>query len=142
MANWPYNTAAWQRLRKAKLSRDPLCEDCQAMGRITPANHVDHCHAISDGGDAFPPLDELSSKCAPCHSAKTARGAEAGAVRSNKPRRGCDANGNPLDSNHAWADKVPHSAAVSGGKSLRADAKGPPRNYNFELVSGGPTNGR
>ena len=142
MANWPYNTAAWQRLRKAKLSRDPLCEDCQAMGRITPANHVDHCHAINDGGDAFPPLDELSSKCASCHSAKTARGAEAGAVRSNKPRRGCDANGNPLDSNHAWADKVPHSAAVSGGKSLRADAKGPPRNYNFELVSGGPTDGR
>ena len=142
MANWPYNTAAWQKLRKAKLSRDPLCEDCQAMGRITPANHVDHCHAISDGGDAFPPLEELSSKCGPCHSAKTARGAEAGAVRSNKPRRGCDANGNPLDSNHAWADKVPHSAAVSGGKSLRADAKGPPRNYNFELVSGGPTDGR
>jgi 5-methylcytosine-specific restriction protein A len=142
MANWPYNTAAWQRLRKAKLSRDPLCEDCQAMGRITPANHVDHCHAINDGGDAFPPLDELSSKCASCHSAKTARGAEAGAVRSNKPRRGCDANGNPLDSNHAWADKVPHSAAVSGGKSLRADAKGPPRNYNFELVLGGPTDGR
>ncbi len=142
MANWPYNTAAWQRLRKAKLSRDPLCEDCQAMGRITPANHVDHCHAISDGGDAFPPLDELSSKCGPCHSAKTARGAEAGAVRSNKPRRGCDANGNPLDSNHAWADKVPHFAAVSGGKSLRADAKGPPQNYNFELVSGGQTDGR
>ena len=87
MANWPYNTAAWQRLRKAKLSRDPLCEDCQAMGRITPANHVDHCHAISDGGDAFPPLDELSSKCGPCHSAKTARGAEAGAVRLLGDRR-------------------------------------------------------
>ena len=142
MANWPYNTAAWQKLRKAKLSRDPLCEDCQAMGRITPAHHVDHCHAISDGGDAFPPLDELSSKCGPCHSAKTARGAEAGAVRSNKPRRGCDADGNPLDSNHAWADKVQNSAAGSAGKSLRADAKGPPRNYNFELVSGGPTDGR
>ena len=142
MANWPYNTAAWQRLRKAKLSRDPLCEDCQAMGRITSANHVDHCHAISDGGEAFPSLDELSSKCGPCHSAKTARGAEAGAVRSNKPRRGCDANGNPLDGNHAWADKVPHSASVSAGKSLKADAKGPPPNYNFELVSGGPTDGR
>lgn len=208
MANWPYNTAAWQRLRKAKLSRDPLCEDCQAMGRITPANHVDHCHAISDGGDAFPPLDELSSKCAPCHSAKTARGAEAGAVRSSKPRRGCSTDGTPLDSKHPWTiigtqgeqtyegnahnarvchpiDRLQLEATTGGtthcagqsdrsfdeesdpvggsrspahrgerkrygevegaqsaqGKSLRADAEGPPRNYNFELVSGGPTDG-
>lgn len=193
MANWPYNTAAWQRLRKAKLSRDPLCEDCQAMGRITPANHVDHCHAISDGGDAFPPLDELSSKCGPCHSAKTARGAEAGAVRTEKARKGCNSDGSPLDPLHPWttggsnevsqvnsrrgsstcyfqsSSDSGHSAAsdawdtarpptvVVGGqsdgpsvpgqcirtiKSLRADAKGPPRNYNFELVSGGPTDGR
>ena len=103
MADWPYSTAAWQRLRLAKLAREPLCEDCEAIGKITPASHVDHVHAISDGGHAFPALDELSSKCLPCHSAKTARGAEAGAVRTTKPRKGCDANGNPLDQAHPWA---------------------------------------
>ena len=105
MAEWPYNTARWQRLRKAKLARDPLCEDCEAIGRLIPASHVDHRRAISDGGAPFPRLDELSSKCPPCHSAKTARGSEAGAVRSSKPRRGCDAEGNPLDTSHPWAER-------------------------------------
>ena len=102
MAEWPYSTAQWQRLRKVKLSASPLCEDCSTIGRHTPASHVDHVHAISDGGPPFPNLNGLRALCPSCHSAKTARGAEAGAVRSKKPRRGCDADGNPLDQNHPW----------------------------------------
>lgn len=102
MADWPYNTAQWQRLRKLKLSRDPLCEPCKEIGRTVIANTVDHNHAISDGGPAFPALDELTSCCPPCHGAKTARGAEAGAIKSSKPRKGCDASGRPLDPNHPW----------------------------------------
>ncbi|WP_343343393.1 HNH endonuclease signature motif containing protein [Sphingomicrobium sp. XHP0239] len=102
MADWPYNTAQWQRLRKLKLSQQPLCEDCKAISIMRPAKHVDHVHAISDGGPAFPALDGLRCLCPSCHSAKTARGAEAGAVRSDKPRRGCDADGNPLDERHPW----------------------------------------
>ena len=131
MAEWPYSTAQWQRLRKVKLSASPLCEDCSTIGRHTPASHVDHVHAISDGGPPFPNLNGLRALCPSCHSAKTARGAEAGAVRSNKPRRGCDADGKPLDQNHPWAEK-----------SLRADPKGPPRNHKIELVSKGNRNGR
>ena len=110
MADWPYNTARWQRLRLAHLSRFPMCEACEAMGRVTMANTVDHRVAISEGGAAFPGHDGLASYCPGCHGAKTARGAEAGAVRSTKPRKGCDANGNPLDPAHPWH-----------GKSLRAD---------------------
>ena len=101
MAKWPYNTANWQRLRKAKLARDPMCEGCLPH-RYTSASHVDHVHPISDGGPAFPGLDGLRSLCPSCHSAKTARGPEAGAVRSGKPRKGCDSEGNPVDPQHPW----------------------------------------
>ena len=101
MAEWPYSTARWQRLRAEQLSRHPLCEGC--LPRLVPANHVDHRKAISDGGEPFPPAGiGLASYCAPCHSRKTARGIEAGAVRSTKPRKGCDVQGNPLDPTHPW----------------------------------------
>lgn len=103
MAEWPYGTAAWQRLRALKLATDPLCEDCLAIERLEPATCVDHKLAISEGGEAFPPIDQLSSKCWPCHSRKTARGSEHGAARSDKPMKGCDASGNPLDPAHPWA---------------------------------------
>lgn len=101
MAAWPYNTAAWKRLRKAKLHRDPLCEYCPA-GTLTSATCVDHEKAISDGGDPFD-WSNLRSACDPCHSRKTARGTEAGAVKSDRPMKGCNPDGSPLDPNHPWA---------------------------------------
>lgn len=104
MANWPYNTARWQRLRAAKLASSPLCEDCLAIDLVVAADTVDHRHAISAGGEAFPPLDELSSKCTPCHSRKTARGEEAGQAKTDKPMKGCKPDGSPLDPAHPWAD--------------------------------------
>ena len=125
MADWPYNTAAWKRLRLAHLALVPECQGCAPMGRLTRANTVDHVHAINEGGAPFPGHDGLMSYCPACHSAKTARGLEAGAVRSTKPRRGCDADGNPLDPAHPW------------GKSLRADDVRPPPNTRIELVRNG-----
>lgn len=105
MAEWPYNTATWKRLRLAHLSLSPVCVGCQAMGILTPANTVDHVVPMSDGGPAFPAHDGLASYCPPCHGAKTARGSEAGAVRSRKPRRGCNPDGTPLDPAHPWHEK-------------------------------------
>lgn len=106
MADWPYSTANWQRLRALKLSTEPFCEGCAAMGRPhVIANTVDHSIAISEGGPAFPGIDGLRSYCPPCHNAKTARGVEAGAVRTSKPRKGCDTDGNPLDRMHPWRGK-------------------------------------
>lgn len=123
MSGWPYNTVNWKRLRKAHLSAYPFCEGCEAMGRrYVIANTVDHRVPISDGGDPFPGHDGLASYCPGCHSAKTARGTEAGAIRTTKPRRGCDEHGNPLDSAHPW------------GKSLRADARIPAANRKTQLV--------
>lgn len=129
MAEWPYNTANWQRLRLLKLATDPLCSGCTAMG-LGPvkANTVDHVVPISDGGPAFPGLDGLNSYCPGCHSAKTARGCEAGAIKTTKPRKGCDANGNPLDPSHPW-------------KSLRAEGVRARGNTKTQLVSKGNRNG-
>ncbi|WP_394437025.1 HNH endonuclease [Sphingobium naphthae] len=129
MADWPYNTANWKRLRTAHLRAFPFCEGHKAMGSpYVIANTVDHRVPISEGGPAFPGHDGLASYCPACHSAKTARGTEAGAVRSGKPRRGCDAEGNPLDPSHHW-------------KSLRADPVGPPPNLQNQLVSKGNCDG-
>lgn len=122
MADYPYNTAAWARLRRAHLSLEPMCRGCAASGITRAANTVDHVVPISDGGHPFPGHDGLASYCPGCHSAKTARGTEAGAIRSTKPRRGCDAAGNPLDPAHPWK------------KSLRADAIGPAAHPFIELV--------
>lgn len=135
MADYPYNTKQWARLRHAHLSLSPLCIGCKGMGRLTPANTVDHVHAISEGGPAFPGHDGLASYCPGCHSAKTARGAEAGAIKSTKPRKGCNADGSPLDPDHPWH-------ASNAGKSLRAGEGRPARNKNIELVWKAPRNGR
>lgn len=122
MAEWPYNTASWKRLRHAHLSAYPLCVGCAP--RLVPATTVDHVVPISGGGPAFPGHDGLASYCTRCHSAKTARGSEAGAIRTTKPRRGCNPDGSPLDPAHPWH-----------GKSLRADPAGPAPTIKTQLVS-------
>lgn len=37
-----YKTARWQRLRAQQLRSHPLCEMCEADGRLTPATVCDH----------------------------------------------------------------------------------------------------
>lgn len=125
MAAWPYNTAAWARLRRLKLDEQPDCEPCRDAGVLTLANTVDHAVPINAGGEPFPATTGLTSMCGPCHGAKTARGVEAGAIRSTKPRKGCDADGNPLDPAHPWR----------AGKSLRAGAIGPTPGTHTQLVA-------
>ncbi len=126
MADWPYNTQAWQRLRRLKLASNPLCEACEEMGHFVAANTVDHRKAISDGGAPFPALDGLAAYCPSCHSAKTARGSEAGAFRTRKPRKGCNADGSPLDPRHPWHTKsIPHAGTkIAHSSRPRTDTGG------------------
>ena len=98
MSIWPYSTQRWQRMRRMKLRRNPLCEACIKVGRIEPATAVDHRVPISAGGDPYPGLDELASLCARCHNLKT-RGEQVG---ENYLTKGCDVNGMPLDPRHPW----------------------------------------
>lgn len=60
----------WQRLRLKVLKRDDyLCQQCQALGLLTRASHVDHIVPKSQGGDDA--LANLQSLCPACHHAKT-----------------------------------------------------------------------
>lgn len=127
MADPLYSTAAWKRLRAAHLARFPFCGGCEAAGRITVANTVDHVIPVSKGGPAFPGHDGLASYCRACHSQKTARGVEAGAARTSKPRKGCDDAGKPIDPTHPW----------NAGKSLRAENLLSRAYPNLELVRWG-----
>lgn len=100
MAEWPYNTAAWQRLRLAKLSAEPLCEPCGKLGRVVAALHVDHVRAIAAGGDPFPSFDGLMSMCPSCHSVKTnAVDREGG---SGIRFKGVGVDGLPVDPDHPF----------------------------------------
>jgi 5-methylcytosine-specific restriction endonuclease McrA len=89
---WPYYTPRWRRLRKLKLTEDPLCAHCLTP---TPATQVDHKKPIEQGGDPWE-WDNLQSLCAGCHSRKTK------STDKGKPLKGCDVNGNPIDSAHWW----------------------------------------
>jgi 5-methylcytosine-specific restriction protein A len=106
MSCWPYTTRRWERLRLQKLMRHPLCEAClQVGGEITPAEVVDHRNPISERGrkerlaaEAFPPLEQLASLCAPHHNAKT----RAEQLGEDYMRKGCDIFGRPNDPDHPW----------------------------------------
>lgn len=137
---YPYNTAQWKRLRLAHLSRFPLCMDCRERSMIVVATVVDHIIPISAGGPAYPGHDGLRSCCPSCHSRKTARGVEAGAVRTTRkagPRKGCDSAGGSLDPTHPWNAVGPVRGlpdGPEGNKSLRADVLNTAPPANLELV--------
>lgn len=101
MAAWPYSTAAWQRLRQAKLAEEPLCRLCLEGGRLVPAEHVDHVTPINQGGDPLPPLAGLDALCASCHSRKTYHVDTRKAAIPSGPRVD-PATGLPAEGGHWW----------------------------------------
>ena len=65
------NTAAWRKMAAIKRQGSPLCEYCEAVQRIRPAEHVDHAIARGEHGGAPLDFDNLLSACIPCHAKKT-----------------------------------------------------------------------
>lgn len=74
------NSAAWMRLRKVVLNREPLCRGCAVKGIIRAASQVDHIDGDAGNND----FDNLQPLCGPCHSRKTAR--EDGGFGNRKKR--------------------------------------------------------
>ena len=65
-------TRAWRdHLRPAQLTREPLCEKCQELGRVVAATQVDHI--VVPNGDYRLQRDPTNfrSLCAECHGRKT-----------------------------------------------------------------------
>jgi 5-methylcytosine-specific restriction protein A len=69
---------AWKRIRDRYIAAHPLCEQCDAAGRITPAQEVHHIVPLSDGGTHAE--DNLMALCTSCHSGFT--------LAENNRRRG------------------------------------------------------
>jgi len=63
-----YASVEWKRLRKYKLTLNPLCERCEREGGIVLATIVHHKAPLKSGGDWLPTVDELESLCLSCHS--------------------------------------------------------------------------
>lgn len=63
-----YKTARWLRIRLRQLAEHPLCQWCEAKGRILPATVCHHVDPASKQ-DAF--FDgPFLSLCAPCHDSE------------------------------------------------------------------------
>lgn len=66
-------SARWLRLRKWKLSRQPLCERCMEEGRVRAATEVHHVVPVQDGMSAIEKRrlalnpHNLRSLCHDCH---------------------------------------------------------------------------
>lgn len=120
-----YDTLAWKRLRRLKLARDPLCEECLTLGRHVAATEVDHVLSVSKGGAALD-IANLASMCRPCHSRKTADmdGAFGRAPRDRRRVRGCTVDGAPRDPDHPW-----NSGAES--RDREGQPPTPPRHGTF-----------
>lgn len=78
----------WMERRARWISEHPLCEYCQAKGRVTAAEEVDHGVPLFKGGAD----DETNfvSTCRSCHKDKTARD------RGYRPPRRIGLDGYPL----------------------------------------------
>ncbi len=66
------NLAVWRRRSKLERTTHPLCGDCLARGKVTPATQTHHQVRRSTGGALL--TDELVTLCTACHARRTAHG--------------------------------------------------------------------
>lgn len=89
-----YKTARWAKARAAQLSKQPICEPCSDVGKVTPATVVNH--RIPHRGDLalFWTASNHQSVCKPHHD---------GPIQRDEGRGyggGVDAGGWPTDPKH------------------------------------------
>lgn len=63
----------WRRTRLRYLTEHPLCVECQKVGKLTPANTVDHIKPHKGDKELFWDESNWQSLCQRCHSVKTAK---------------------------------------------------------------------
>lgn len=70
-SNAQYATRHWQKIRKAQLSKQPICGSCISRDIVTQAHHVDHVFPWRQIGRQSFYINLFQSLCASCHSSKT-----------------------------------------------------------------------
>lgn len=68
-----YQSKTWRSIRAIKLMENPLCEECERNGLLTPAYAVDHITPLIEAPDLALDYENLQSLCLAHHSQKTAR---------------------------------------------------------------------
>ncbi len=74
-----YYQKFWKDLRALKKTKNPLCEYCEAKGKLTPVYAIDHIQDWKKGKTEdeqwrlFSDWDNLASACESCHNSKTGR---------------------------------------------------------------------
>jgi 5-methylcytosine-specific restriction protein A len=66
------NSGRWRWLRRVKLARDPLCEDCLERDRTEAASQVHHMEPIVRRPDLAFEMENLRSLCTTCHARREA----------------------------------------------------------------------
>jgi 5-methylcytosine-specific restriction protein A len=64
-------TKDWARAAKVFLREHPLCLHCQKLGRLIPANQVDHIKPWRGDRELFWARENWQPLCQSCHSRKT-----------------------------------------------------------------------
>ncbi len=93
-----YSRAAWRARRLEQLTREPLCQYCQRMGRVTGATVADHIEPHRGDETRFW-HGELQSLCKFCHDSVKAF------EEINGYHSMTDRDGYPIDPRHP-ANKV------------------------------------
>lgn len=97
-AKSPYD-ARWQRFRKGKLMRNPLCAYCLELGHTTAATDVHHVIPIRDAPELRLSDANTIALCKACHDGPAQREEKTG------HKTGCLNNGMPRDGNHKWSEE-------------------------------------
>jgi 5-methylcytosine-specific restriction protein A len=66
--------ADWKRFRAGYLQQHPLCRDCEAAGRLTPATELHHLAKPRDNPELRLAASNVLGLCVSCHSRRTGRG--------------------------------------------------------------------
>lgn len=64
----------WRKTRERVLARQPLCADCEAAGRVTPATEVHHRVKLAVAPRGKHQAENLVPLCRECHAKRTAAG--------------------------------------------------------------------
>lgn len=69
-----YQSKKWRELRRFKLARNPICEQCEAEGKARASFHCDHIKPIVTGREPWAlELGNLRALCLSHHNRKTGK---------------------------------------------------------------------